>query len=315
MSCCNQNPCTCAPTCNATVESTASALDNFISAFFGSVTKTCVNNKVVWILPCDLNSGIPGYPRIEGEGLACYYARVFALISQSVLIRVDNSDTVAGNLIDKLSAGTGVSFSILNPGGDEMIQISLSMPPGQSLVTGADTTPDYLNSKVTVGAGLSKSVVNPGANETLNLVNSTSGQVKVTTNDTTPDFLNSKVTAGNWVTKSTLNPGANENLKLNFAPSAAVSIAAADINWTDPNYTFFKTLGANTVFTFSNTVEGKTIIAVITNTAGNFTVIWPAGIKWPLGVSPTQSTGAVADVYTFIMAKSIIYGAVSQGHQ
>lgn len=68
---------TCPPKCDPSKEPLASALTNFIAAFFGSVTKTCVNNQVVWTLPCDLDGEpFPGFPRIPNEGLACYFARV-----------------------------------------------------------------------------------------------------------------------------------------------------------------------------------------------------------------------------------------------
>lgn len=75
MSCsCNCNPCS-HTTCNTTNEPVASQLNNFVLAFFGSLTKTCVNNQVTWELPCDLNSGSPEFHRLPGEGMACYFLR------------------------------------------------------------------------------------------------------------------------------------------------------------------------------------------------------------------------------------------------
>jgi hypothetical protein len=62
--------------CDPDHEPLPSALDNFITQFFGEVTKTCVDGQIVWSLPCNLETGIPGYPRQEGEGLACYFKRV-----------------------------------------------------------------------------------------------------------------------------------------------------------------------------------------------------------------------------------------------
>ena len=78
MSCqaCNCNPCQCEP-CDPNNEPLASALNNFITAFFGSVTKTCVNGQVVWALPCDLEAGCDDFPRLPGEGIACYFMRFF----------------------------------------------------------------------------------------------------------------------------------------------------------------------------------------------------------------------------------------------
>lgn len=81
MSCggCNCDPCAC-DDCDAEHESLASALDNFQTSFFGTLTKTCVDGKVVWGLPCDLEAGFPGFPRNEGEGIACYLLRIYGAL-------------------------------------------------------------------------------------------------------------------------------------------------------------------------------------------------------------------------------------------
>lgn len=151
----------------------SSALNNFITAFFGSLTKTCVNNQIVWTLPCNLEAGVEGTPRVAGEGLACYFLR---LLSAEV------------------------------------------------------------------------------------------GNMSVEITDTN------------------------------------------DINW-ELSDVFYQTLDANTVYTFSNEVDSKTISVAITNTAGNFTVSWPSEVQWKTGIEPTQTPGAVTDVYTFINVNGTIYGA------
>lgn len=82
---CNQNidatngcaPCGQCPTNSADCETLPSALQNFIDAFFGSVTKTEVNGEVVWTLPCSLDVGLENNPRGANEGLACYFLRLF----------------------------------------------------------------------------------------------------------------------------------------------------------------------------------------------------------------------------------------------
>lgn len=221
MSCssCGCNPCN-EVTCDASNEPLASALNNFITSFYGSLTKTCVNNQVVWVLPCDLDTGITGYPRIAGEGLACYFLRVFNAIAVAVKIQVTENDTTPGNLSEKITAGTEISLDVLNPGGDEELEINYDLP----------------------------------------------------------------------------------------VPS---SISASDIDWS-LTYTFHKTLAANTVFTFSNDQEGKTIIAAITNTAGNFTASWPAAVQWANGSEPVLTLGAKTDVFTFVKINGIIYGSAVQ---
>lgn len=74
MSCgCHQSPCVCE--CDPANEPLASELNNFITQFFGTLTKSCVNNEVVWALPCDLAVGAEFFPRLPNEGLACYFLR------------------------------------------------------------------------------------------------------------------------------------------------------------------------------------------------------------------------------------------------
>ncbi len=81
MSCTNNNtgctPCTECDESTAAVETLPSTLENFIRHFFGSVTKTEVNGEVTWTLPCNLDVGLTNNPRADGEGLACYFLRLF----------------------------------------------------------------------------------------------------------------------------------------------------------------------------------------------------------------------------------------------
>lgn len=74
---CSGNPCCACPTNSADCETLPSALQNFIDSFFGSVVKTEVNGVVTWVLPCNLDVGLPANPRLDGEGLACYFLRLF----------------------------------------------------------------------------------------------------------------------------------------------------------------------------------------------------------------------------------------------
>src|ERR1051326_215997 len=85
MSCgCNSNLSTCNNPCQVSgsntpaCESLPSALQNFIDNFFGEIIKTEVDGAVTWALPCNLGTGLPGNPRITGEGLACYFLRLFS---------------------------------------------------------------------------------------------------------------------------------------------------------------------------------------------------------------------------------------------
>ncbi len=73
---CN-NPCGVAPGNTAACESLPSQIQNFTTQFFGEVVKTEINGVVSWSLPCSLDIGLPANPRGAGEGLACYFLRLF----------------------------------------------------------------------------------------------------------------------------------------------------------------------------------------------------------------------------------------------
>ena len=69
--------CSPQPSCDPNNEPLASALQNFIGSFYGTVTKICVDDQVQWVLPCNLDSGSQYVPRQPGEGLACYFLRIY----------------------------------------------------------------------------------------------------------------------------------------------------------------------------------------------------------------------------------------------
>ena len=71
------NPCTNIPVIPPG-EPLQSQIENFTLQFFGEVIKTEVNGEIVWSLPCGLDVGLPNNPRGAGEGLACYFQRLFA---------------------------------------------------------------------------------------------------------------------------------------------------------------------------------------------------------------------------------------------
>ena len=77
MNNCGNNPCRVTQTNTAACESLPSQISNFADQFFGEVVKTEVDGVVTWSLPCSLDVGLPNNPRAAGEGLACYFLRLF----------------------------------------------------------------------------------------------------------------------------------------------------------------------------------------------------------------------------------------------
>ena len=111
----------------------------------------------------------------------------------------------------------------------------------------------------------------------------------------------------NYVTDAQLN-------NIDTIPSkeplqSQLAIAALAIDWTYSHH--FKTLGANSTFTFANASNAKTIIVSITNTASNYIVTWPT-VEWGSAGAPNQRIGAATDIYIFTQINGIIYGSVRQ---
>lgn len=132
MSCssCHHSPCSCEEACDPNNEPLASALNNFIASFFGSISKTCVDGQVQWILPCDLNNGLPGFERRQGEGVACYLLRLFQYIeSLNAGIIVSDEGVVIADPATQLDfVGDGVSATAA--GG--VVTITITQPPPPS---------------------------------------------------------------------------------------------------------------------------------------------------------------------------------------
>jgi len=102
---CNQNSAAC--------ETLPSALENFIRSFYGVLQKTEVNGKVTWILPCDLDVGVPGNPKGTDEGLACYFKRLF----EEGLVGLIGPQGAKGDTGDIGHNAYTVSTSAFNPPG------------------------------------------------------------------------------------------------------------------------------------------------------------------------------------------------------
>src|SRR6188508_1918764 len=84
-------------------ETLASALNNFILNFYGAISKTIVNGAVVWVLPCDLSEGIPGYPRDPSMGTACYFKSIFETFGTQI------TDAEAAALAAEVAATAAVA--------------------------------------------------------------------------------------------------------------------------------------------------------------------------------------------------------------
>lgn len=106
------NPCAVSAVNTPECETLPSQIDNFTIQFFGEVVKTEVNGAVAWVLPCNLDVGLDNNPRLVGEGLACYFLRLF----QDGIIGLTGPDGPAGaDGDDGLNAFTVTLASFVQP--------------------------------------------------------------------------------------------------------------------------------------------------------------------------------------------------------
>jgi len=142
-------------------------------------------------------------------------------------VKVSAADTTTNYLNNKIAVSSDLSKTILNPGGNEQLQIS-NPNLGNVKITNADTTADKLNSKITVGTNLTKTVVNPGANEQLNIaLTDDIYKVKVTAGDVAGDYLDNKTVNG----KGTERQAVANNLSWDIKNGSAVTVTTLN-GWT-----------------------------------------------------------------------------------
>ena len=94
----------------------------------------------------------------------------------------------------------------------------------------------------------------------------------------------------------TMSTSAKQATNQNLTP-ATTTVSSTAIDWSQGN-SFYKSIAANTTFTFSNAVDGQVITICILQNGGNYTVTWPT-MKWSGGTAPTMTaTNGKYDVYT-----------------
>lgn len=84
-------------------ESVPSLIDNLVTALYGEITKTVVNRRVQWNIPCDpanIPATINGIPRNTGEGLLCYIIRALNLTGASGFVTVNGVQTISNKTLD-----------------------------------------------------------------------------------------------------------------------------------------------------------------------------------------------------------------------
>jgi hypothetical protein len=102
---CNCNNSTYVSTCCPEVpypqvshESVPSLIDNLVNALYGEITKSVVDGRIVWNVPCDPNNTaeIDGFPRLPDEGLLCYMIRYFGNFPLTDVVTISGNQTITG---------------------------------------------------------------------------------------------------------------------------------------------------------------------------------------------------------------------------
>lgn len=89
------------------------------------------------------------------------------------------------------------------------------------------------------------------------------------------------------------------------ANTGTVTISASAIDWS-LGTSFYKSIGSTaTTFTFSNTVDGKTIVVAVASTTGSITL---PSVIWSGGVAPSK-TNSKTIIYTFVKINGSVYGS------
>jgi hypothetical protein len=82
-------------------------IQNFIESIIGTVTKTEVNGRCVWVLPCDLDGEIPGFPRDPNIGVLCYFKDII----EGGTVGQNNDGANVGGAVEVYQGKVGVTLN------------------------------------------------------------------------------------------------------------------------------------------------------------------------------------------------------------
>ncbi len=154
--------------------------------------------------------------------------------------KVSSNDTTAGYLESKLVAGSNITLTTNNDGGNETITIASAGgvdTDEKSKVSANDTTAGYLNGKLVAGSGISFTENNNGSDETLTIASTVTDQlVKARSSDTTANYLASKLAEGTGISFNILNSGGNELISIASTVTNTDQLAKVSSNDTTAGY-------------------------------------------------------------------------------
>jgi hypothetical protein len=181
----------------------------------------------------------------NGDNGDIVISKIMAAVCDSVinspdnLFRITEDDTTSGYFLDKVVAGTGITITKNNAGGNETVTFSVNSSALVPLVinstdnTITHTVSGSLNHTADLGIRLSTDVGNALSKRANGLFASDSTKLKVSSTDTTSEFLQQKIIAGGNISIIKLNNGANEVLQISTNSIGLVSVTTLDSDTID----------------------------------------------------------------------------------
>lgn len=195
-------------------------------------------------------------------------------------VKVSAADTTTNYLNNKIVVSSDLSKTILNPGGNEQLQIS-NPNLGNVKITNADTTANKLNNKLTVsGLALSKTITNPGANEGLDIT--TTNEIYKTKSSpfANADYLSNLIVLGKGIDITQVG----DTLVVDIKNGSAVTVTTLN-GWTGTVKYYISGRMVTVIGTGLNNSVGTTssIFAIIpykpiSAVYGNFIHVVPAAL-------------------------------------
>ena len=178
--------------------------------------------------------------------------------------KVSSNDTTAGYLENKLLAGSNITLTTNNDGGNETITIASAGgvdTDEKSKVSANDTTAGYLNGKLVAGSGISFTENNNGGDESLTIASTVTDQlVKARSSDTTANYLASKLAEGTGISFNILNSGGNELISIASTVTNTDQVAKVSSNDTTAGFLNGKLVaGTGITLTENNNGSNETL--------------------------------------------------------
>lgn len=202
----------------------------------------------------------------------------------------------SGNKLTVSGTGSTLTISPATTGTIDSVNIGATTPGTAVFTTLSATGAATLNgtgNKLTVSGTGSTLSINPATTGTINSVN-----IGATTPGT---GVFTTLAATGTTDLTTVNATGSASLTRYNLLAQTISVSGAtSIDLAVANY-FQGTATANATISFNNpAASGRFVdfLFELTN-GGNFTITWPASVKWPNGTAPTLTTNGV-DVLAFI---------------